>query len=104
MGMINLGAGFDDFADTAAVIDQLDLIVSVDTSVVHLAGAMGKKVWVLIPFDPDWRWMREVTQSPWYPTLTLFRQRTPHDWTSAMNTLQNRLSQIVCNVKAKPGH
>jgi hypothetical protein len=69
-----------DFAETAALIANLDLIVTVDTSVAHLAGAMGKRVWVLIAKSPDWRWMLERTDSPWYPTMRLFRQSVAGDW------------------------
>ncbi|MBC6479947.1 MAG: tetratricopeptide repeat protein [Hormoscilla sp. GM7CHS1pb] len=69
-----------DFADTAAVISQLDLVISVDTSVAHLAGALGKPVWVLLPFSPDWRWLLDRSDSPWYPTMRLFRQAKPGDW------------------------
>jgi hypothetical protein len=69
-----------DFADTAALISQLDLVISVDTSVAHLAGALGKPVWVMIPSDSDWRWLTGRDDSPWYPTMRLFRQQTPGDW------------------------
>jgi tetratricopeptide (TPR) repeat protein len=73
-----------DFADTAAAIAQLDLIISVDTAVAHLAGALGKPVWVLLPFAPDWRWMLDRDDSPWYPTMRLFRQEHPGDWEGMM--------------------
>jgi tetratricopeptide (TPR) repeat protein len=69
-----------DFADTAALMEQLDLIITADTAVAHLAGAMGKRTWVLLPFVPDWRWMLERNDSPWYPTLRLFRQERRGDW------------------------
>ncbi len=69
-----------DFADTAAVIAGLDLVVSVDTAVAHLAGAMGKPVWLLDRFDPCWRWLRGRDDSPWYPTARIFRQARPGDW------------------------
>ncbi len=70
----------DDFADTAALIAQLDLVITVDTSVAHLAGALGKPVWILSRFDGCWRWMLTREDSPWYPTARLFRQTTPGDW------------------------
>jgi ADP-heptose:LPS heptosyltransferase len=80
-----------DFADTAALIAELDLVVSVDTAVVHLAGALGKPVWVLIPFCPDWRWMLERADSPWYPTMRLFRQSAPNDWAPAFAAIEAAL-------------
>jgi tetratricopeptide (TPR) repeat protein len=69
-----------DFADTAALVEALDLVISVDTSVAHLAGAMGKPVWLLLRFDACWRWLRGRDDSPWYPTARLFRQTAPGDW------------------------
>jgi Flp pilus assembly protein TadD len=70
----------EDFADTAALIANLDLVIAVDTAVVHLGGALGKPVWMLDRFDPDWRWLRGRRDSPWYPTLRIYRQRRPGDW------------------------
>jgi hypothetical protein len=69
------------FADTAAVIKQLDLVITVDTSVAHLAGALGKPVWVFLPANYDWRWMLDRDDSPWYPHTRLFKQTTLGDWT-----------------------
>ncbi len=68
-----IGARLKDFSDTAAMIAQLDLVIAVDTAVAHLAGAMGKPVWLLLPRAPDWRWLLERDRSPWYPTTRLFR-------------------------------
>jgi hypothetical protein len=79
-GMIDYTGDIGDFADTAALIDNLDLIISVDTSVAHLAGALGKNVWVLLPYAPDWRWLLGRNDSPWYPTMRLYRQSLPGDW------------------------
>jgi ADP-heptose:LPS heptosyltransferase len=70
----------NDMADTAALIDNLDLVISVDTAVAHLAGAMGKPVWLLLKSVPDWRWMLNRLDSPWYPTMRLFRQTEMNDW------------------------
>jgi tetratricopeptide (TPR) repeat protein len=80
-------SGLADFSDTAALIEQMDLIISVDTSVAHLAGALGKPVWILLPFIPDFRWLLGRTDSPWYPTATLFRQPAIGDWSSVIKKI-----------------
>jgi len=77
-----LGDRQTDLADAAAMISMLDLVITVDTSIAHLAGALGKPVWVLLPFSADWRWLRHRDNSPWYPTARLFRQPAPGDWPS----------------------
>jgi hypothetical protein len=82
--LFNIGPELRDFADTMAVLDCLDLVVSVDTSVVHLAGAMGRPAWVMLPFAPDWRWLLDRSDSPWYPTLRLFRQSADRRWQPVM--------------------
>ncbi|CCO22144.1 tetratricopeptide repeat protein [Maridesulfovibrio hydrothermalis] len=91
-----LGGGCTDFSDTAKVMRQLDLIITVDTSVAHLAGGLGLPVWVAIPYNPDWRWMHKRKDSPWYPSMTLFRQKTPGSWTPVFDamfkTLKSELS------------
>jgi tetratricopeptide (TPR) repeat protein len=92
--VLNLGGELQDFADTAALISHLDLIISVDTAVVHLAGAMGKPVWVLLPFVPDWRWMLNREDSPWYPTMRLFRQHRPGDWPDVFDRLAAALQSM----------
>jgi tetratricopeptide (TPR) repeat protein len=76
----HVGAELDDFADTAAVLTLCDLLVCVDTSVAHVAGALGRQVALLVPFQPDWRWMLDRDTSPWYPSIRLFRQDVPRDW------------------------
>ena len=83
------------FSDTAAAIEALDVVVTVDTSVAHLAGALGKPVWVLLPYLPDWRWLLDRNDSPWYPSMRLFRQSRPGDWSSAVNALTNELSRLA---------
>jgi tetratricopeptide (TPR) repeat protein len=90
-----LGHEFDDFADTAAVVSMLDLVISVDTSVAHLAGAMAKAVAVLIPFSPDFRWLLDRTDSPWYPTMRLFRQTAIGDWSDPLDRLRKELSGVA---------
>jgi hypothetical protein len=79
------------FADTAAAVTQLDLVITVDTAVAHLAGALGKPVWVLLPFAPDWRWMLGRDDSPWYPTMRLFRQERPNDWNRVFSDVAEAL-------------
>lgn len=83
------------FADTAAIIAQLDLVVTIDTSVAHLAGAMGKPTFVLLPFEADWRWMRDRSDSPWYPSIRLFRQKRPGDWSEPLREVQEALEAMV---------
>jgi tetratricopeptide (TPR) repeat protein len=92
--IVDLGHHIQDFADTAAIAQQLDLIITVDTSVAHLAGAMGKPVWVLLPFAPDWRWLLHRTDSPWYPSMRLFRQRYPGDWSGVLEDVIDALNQM----------
>jgi tetratricopeptide (TPR) repeat protein len=84
-----------DFSDTAAFIMNLDLVISVDTAVAHLAGALGKPVWTLLPFTPDWRWMLNREDSPWYPTMKLFRQSAPGNWNAVMARVQKELSALI---------
>ena len=78
--VINLSEKLDDFADTAALIEQLDLVISIDTSVAHLAGALDIPTWLLLPFDNEWRWLQRRSDSPWYPSMRLFRQPLPGQW------------------------
>jgi ADP-heptose:LPS heptosyltransferase len=85
----------EDFADTASLIDALDLVISVDTSVVHLAGALGKPVWVLNRFDQCWRWLRDRDDSPWYPSARLFHQRSRGDWGGVIHEVVAALRAIA---------
>ena len=90
--IINLMDEVTDFADTAAIIAHLDLVISVDTSVAHLAGAMGKPVWLLDRFNTDWRWLLNRTDSPWYPSMRIFRQPALGDWEPVVNEAQKALT------------
>ena len=96
MLLVNLGPSLLDFADTAAVMAHLDLVIAVDTSVVHLAGALGRPVWTLLPHHPDWRWMLDRSDSPWYPTMRLFRQPAPKDWPSVFGEVRQALELLAC--------
>jgi ADP-heptose:LPS heptosyltransferase len=79
-GILDVSAELGDFADTAALISTLDLVIAVDTSVAHLAGALGKPVWLMVPFAPDFRWLLDREDTPWYPKMRLFRQSRAGDW------------------------
>jgi ADP-heptose:LPS heptosyltransferase len=84
-----------DFADTARLIQQLDLVLCVDTSVAHLTGALGKPAFVLLPYTPDWRWLAWREDTPWYPSLRLFRQAAPRDWTSVIARVRDTVAGIL---------
>ena len=92
--LVPIASKFKDFADTAAVIASLDAVIAVDTAVAHLAGAMGKPLFLLLPFAADFRWLRERADSPWYPTARLFRQPHFGDWDSVVKTLRQELTQF----------
>ena len=91
----NLHIGSFDFAETAALMCNLDLVISVDTSIAHLAGALGLSVWVLLAIPCDWRWQYQRTDSPWYPTMRLFRQSDPGDWAPVLNTVRDEMIKLV---------
>jgi hypothetical protein len=90
-GMMNLSGELIDFAETAAVISELDLVITVDTAVAHLAGSLGKPVWLLLPYTPDWRWMLGREDTPWYPTVRLFRQERPGEWGDVVERVTREL-------------
>lgn len=91
----NVGPELGDFADTAAVMSRLDLILSADTAAAHLAGALGRPVWTMIPFAPDWRWMLGRDDSPWYPTMRLFRQSRRGDWAGVVSRVAHQLADAA---------
>ena len=91
----DLAPHLSDFADTAAVLGHLDLVISVDTAVAHLAGALGRPIWLLVPFVPEWRWMLAREDSPWYPTMRLFRQAAPGDWDTLMARVAAALGSLA---------
>jgi len=93
--MIDHASELTDFRATAELISKLDLIVSVDTAVAHLAGAMGKPTWILLPYSPDWRWMLGREDSPWYPTARLFRQLSEGDWADVVHRVTRELKLFV---------
>lgn len=88
-----------DFADTAALISGLDLIISIDTAVAHLAGALGKPVWTLASFPPDWRWLLDRQDSPWYPTMRVFRQRARGNWNDVVAEAADNLSRLARSIR-----
>ena len=93
--VIDLTDQIHDFVDTAALIEQLDLVISVDTAVVHLAGSLGKQAWLMLPTAPDWRWLLERNDSPWYPTIRIFRQKRSGDWADVINRVQTALDVLI---------
>ena len=82
--MIDHSEALEDFADTAALLSQMDLVISVDTALVHLAGAMARPVWTMLPLGADYRWLMHRSDSPWYPTMRLFRQPRLKDWAAVV--------------------
>ncbi|MBE0537551.1 MAG: tetratricopeptide repeat protein [Phycisphaerae bacterium] len=93
--IVDLAGDFEDMSDLAAAMINLDLIISVDTAAAHLAGAMARPVWVVLPFTADWRWMTDRTDSPWYPTMQLFRQKSRGDWADVFQRVHEELKKVV---------
>ena len=91
------GDELNDFSDTAALCELMDLVISVDTSVAHLAGAIGKTTWVLLPHVPDWRWLLDREDSPWYPSIKIYRQPSPGDWDSVIQRVRQDLIEYLNN-------
>jgi ADP-heptose:LPS heptosyltransferase len=94
MRLVDWSNQIHDFADTAALIAQLDLVITIDTAVAHLAGAMGKPTWLLLSFGSDWRWFIDREDSPWYPTMRLFRQPILGDWQTPLNRVAAELARL----------
>jgi hypothetical protein len=95
----------EDYTHTAAAVEAMDLVITIDTSVAHLAGALGKPVWTMLAHVPDWRWLLEREDSPWYPTMRLFRQKTQGDWESVVGRVRAELEKLIAKRKpaVKPG-
>jgi ADP-heptose:LPS heptosyltransferase len=91
----DFGPDLGDFRRTAALVDHMDLVVTVDTALAHLAAAMGKPVWLLLSFSHDWRWMMERDDTPWYPSIRLFRQRKIGDWDEVIARVGKRLQGFL---------
>lgn len=104
-GMTDQADALTDFGETAALIENLDLVITVDTSMGHLAGALGKPAWILIPKAADWRWMIDREDSPWYPSVRLFRQQKPGDWDGPLGQLRSALRTELAGAPAgnRPG-
>lgn len=95
LGIASIASCLGDFAHTASVVSALDLVITVDTAMAHLAGALNKPAWVLLSEPSDWRWMKTQSESPWYPSLTLFRQRDPGDWGLVFKELREKLLALT---------
>jgi Glycosyltransferase family 9 (heptosyltransferase) len=93
--IIDLTAELTDFAETAALVSCLDLVITVDSSVAHLAGALGRPTWVLLPFTPDWRWLLDRDDSPWYPSMRLFRQTESREYESVLDLARTELLKLI---------
>jgi hypothetical protein len=93
--IVELGERLGDFCQTAAIVRNLDLVISSDSAPVHLAGAIGVPVWVALPWVADWRWFLDRDDSPWYPTAKLFRQTQFGDWEGVFRRIETKLAQIV---------
>jgi ADP-heptose:LPS heptosyltransferase len=96
----HIASGNDNFVDTAAVIRNLDLVITCDTAVAHLAGALGHPTWVVLPFAPEWRWLLDRSDSPWYPTVRLFRQPRSGEWTAAFAEVKRALAELCRRLPA----
>ena len=94
-GIKHFGEQLKDFTDTAALCELMDIVISVDTSVAHLAGALGKTTWIMLPYSPDWRWLLDRDDSPWYPTVKLYRQDKIGDWSAVLKKMKSDLIHLA---------
>lgn len=101
LNLLDLSDELRDFADTAAVLMNLDLLITIDTAVAHLAGALARPTWTMLPWSCDWRWLQDRSDSPWYPTMRLFRQSAPGDWPSVVSQIISRLREVVRSGKVE---
>ena len=102
LGLARHGETLQDFADSAALVSNLDLVISVDTAMAHLAGALGKPVWILNRHAACWRWLEDRADSPWYPTARLFRQKRPGDWDGVIGEVVEALQTFTANSPSAP--
>ena len=93
-GITDWATHLRDFSDTAYVVNQLDLVICVDTALAHLAGALNRPTWLLLPYNADFRWLRDCNDSPWYPSMRLFRQTSRNDWLSVVDQLNAALNEL----------
>jgi Glycosyltransferase family 9 (heptosyltransferase) len=99
--IIDLTGDLTDFAETAALVSCLDLVITVDTSVAHLSAALGRPTWILLPYAPDYRWLLDREDSPWYPTARLFRQDARRDYTSVLDSVRRELQLRIAAVASR---
>jgi len=93
--IIDFSSELKDFSDTACLCNLMDLIITVDTSVAHLSAALGKLTWVLVPHNPDFRWFNDRQDSPWYPSVKIFRQNSFDNWNQTLNQIRQELTKFI---------
>jgi ADP-heptose:LPS heptosyltransferase len=93
--IVDFTDGFSDFIETGALISYLDLVITVDTSMAHLAAGLGKRTWILLPYTPDPRWLLDRDDSPWYPTVRLFRQDESQNYASVLSRVKSELNDLI---------
>ena len=101
--ILNFADDLKDFGDSAALCECADLVISVDTSIAHLSAALGKKTWILLPMNPDWRWLLDRSDSPWYPSATLYRQTRIGDWSDVLQRVNADLRRQFASPQAVNG-